>query len=47
MFFFQDDAFGGCVGGLVAADTRMGAYFPEGGGVAFAISVPNEADYGV
>jgi hypothetical protein len=45
--FFQDNSFGGGVGGHVTTDARVGADFPKGGGVAFAITVPNEADYGV
>ncbi len=45
--FFQDNSFGGGVGGLVTTDARVGADFPKGGGVAFVVTVPNEADYGV
>ena len=45
--FFLDNTFGGGVGGLVATDARVGAYFPKGGGVAIVIAESDEADYGV
>ncbi len=45
--FFQNDAFGRCVGGVVSSNASVGAYFPECGILVVIVADADEVDDGV
>ena len=45
--FFQYDAFGRCVGGIVSSNASVGAYFSEYGSLVVIIADADEVDDGI
>ena len=45
--FFQDDAFGRGIGGIISSDASVGAYLSECGGLVVVVAGAYEVDDGV